>query len=510
MKRFLTMALMGVLALGLGSTAYANLCATDVVPAATLLFPFVQYDYENPDGGDATLFAITNVSAEAQIVHITIWTDYSVAILDFNVILTGYDVVTMNIRDILGTGTLPGPLNGNTIWEEDNEGGSPWDDGPVSDFNELHDYDFGVNNLPDPEPTWDGAVVGPPGEYLDCDPDFWDSSPNNYDIQIGSTFLGTLEGYLKASQTADKWYVDCAGVETTILDDHGMESWFITRDSGPVAMYITADVVDTCNKLLPDADATYWDTVTLANVLIGDTIWFNSDMNTSETDNAVHIEATPALQSSLVPGTSDATSFYYKHHLGLNYDGREPLPTAWAFRYLYLPDAGVNTWIRAWKGGTVFEIVQDLYGVTGPGPADLYASACLPYTYYAWDENEGVNSVSPGDEPPWSGEEGDDPVPVPNLLPLETQEVAVDQFFIVGDEDAAFGWMLFVWPRSNTDALVSGTGPDDGVYDHYQTWMGTKIAAFGQYTAGKSAAVMANWNCDSTQVLPNLGLTGWE
>ena len=38
MKRFLTMALAGVLALGLGSAAYAVECALDNVPASTLLF----------------------------------------------------------------------------------------------------------------------------------------------------------------------------------------------------------------------------------------------------------------------------------------------------------------------------------------------------------------------------------------------------------------------------------------------------------------------------------------
>ena len=54
-----------------------------------------------------TLIAITNVSSEAQIVHVTLWTDYSVAILDFNILLTGYDVQTMNIRDILRDGQLP-------------------------------------------------------------------------------------------------------------------------------------------------------------------------------------------------------------------------------------------------------------------------------------------------------------------------------------------------------------------------------------------------------------------
>jgi hypothetical protein len=63
--------------------------------------------------------------------------------------------------------------------------------------------------------------------------------------------------------------------------------------------------------------------------------------------------------------------------------------------------------------------------------------------------------------------------------------------------------MLFVWPRSNTDALVQGANPP---YDQYQTWMGTKLYAFGQYTAGKDGAVMANYNCDSRQILPQLGI----
>ena len=107
MKRFLLVALVGVFALGMTSAVYANICAVDVVPAATILFPFVAYDYEGGTDGQTTMFSVTNVSSDAQIVHFTVWTDYSVAILDFNVVLTGYDVVRMNIRDILGMGYLP-------------------------------------------------------------------------------------------------------------------------------------------------------------------------------------------------------------------------------------------------------------------------------------------------------------------------------------------------------------------------------------------------------------------
>jgi hypothetical protein len=87
---------------------------------------------------------------------------------------------------------------------------------------------------------------------------------------------------------------------------------------------------------------------------------------------------------------------------------------------------------------------------------------------------------------------------VPNLLPLETQEVDATQFFLVGAPDAAFGWVLFVWPNSNMTS-------DEGLVDHYQTWMGARYG-YGTYSAALSGAVMANYSCDSTEVLPILGL----
>ena len=167
MKRFLTIAVVGVMALGLASTVYANYCSFDAVPAATLLFPFVAYDYEGGFDGQTTQLAITNVSAEAQIVHITVWTDYSVAILDFNIVLTGYDVARMNIRDILGFGLLPteDAATGRTdnIWQHllaptapyygSNAGDTPFDDGPYSSHNDLLGSSFTppYTTLPDPE-----------------------------------------------------------------------------------------------------------------------------------------------------------------------------------------------------------------------------------------------------------------------------------------------------------------------------------------------------------------------
>ncbi len=496
MKRFLTMAVVGVMALGLSSVAYANYCSTDAVPAATLLFPFVQYDYEGGFEGETTVFSITNVSSDAQIVHITVWSDYSVAILDFNLTLTGYDVARLNIRDILGTGHLPtedptgtgGLVRTDNIWSTLNAGGTPFDDGPYSTHNELHNPAITINNLADPQAT---------APALNCDPAVWVSSPVNYVDPIDQDTLNLFQGYLQASMAGNNSYwEDCSGSPGSVTFPD--ETWFVSRTDGPTWLYITADVVGACNKDLPDNQAaTYFSTARTEgvldnNVLIGDVIWLNQTDRYSEADNAVHLESDPA---------AGGTTFYQRYLVAGTADYREPLPTAWAFRYQINEDAGINTWIRAFKASSNFRTVPDLgssttnFGnITTPGPSALYANACIPYTYYAWDEDEQVNSFS-SSEDPWSGGLEDPIRPVPNILPLETQEVEAGQFFLVGQSDGdAFGWLMFVWPSSN------------GHPAEYQTWMGVKYSGFGDYTAGLSGAVLANYNCDNTQVLPGLGI----
>ena len=509
MRKYLTMALAGVLALGLGSAAFAVECALDVVPASTLLFPFVSYDYEQgaiDESGQNTLFAITNVSSEAQIVHITVWTDFSIAILDFNLTLTGYDVQTISIRDILRDGVLPSDDTGANEWWDgvapDNAGNSPFDDGPYSSFNELNggalDTYFAVNGLPDPDHTG----------VLDCDPATWVSSPINYrEANFGNIPGGVLslfKGYLQTSQTVPTAYADCAWGSVIVFDNG---TWFTNQEPRATWMYITADVVGACNKDLPDGQAASYFSIVgttgvqTANVLMGDVLWLDAGNNFSEMDNAVHLEANPGIT---VP------TFY--EHLWTNIgagvaDYREPLPTAWGFRYAMDDVTGTFTWIRAWRSSMLNAVVSDLaMDVDGTpigtqDPAALYSNTCVPYTYYAWDEDENANSFEGGVEPPWSGGPANEPIPVPNLFPLETQEVAIDEFNIVNPDGdgTAFGWMMVIWGGSNgyTDATDPG--------DLYQSWMGVKFAA-GQYTAGMSALVLANYNCDDTQVLPGLGI----
>src|ERR1700719_2720992 len=103
-KTALSLALVGLLALG--GQAAAVICTIDAVPAATLLLPYFEVDLSNPNGL-TTLFSINNASATAVLAHVVIRSDLSVEVLDFNVYLTGYDVQTINLRDIIVNGNLP-------------------------------------------------------------------------------------------------------------------------------------------------------------------------------------------------------------------------------------------------------------------------------------------------------------------------------------------------------------------------------------------------------------------
>ena len=53
-----------------------------------------------------TLFSINNASAVAVLANVVVWTDLGVPTLGFQVYLTGYDVQTINLRDIFH-GNLP-------------------------------------------------------------------------------------------------------------------------------------------------------------------------------------------------------------------------------------------------------------------------------------------------------------------------------------------------------------------------------------------------------------------
>ncbi len=530
MKKFLTLALIGAVALGISSVVYANVCAFDAVPAATLLFPFVEYDYAGGGATANTLFSITNVSSEAVVVHVTLWTDYSVGILDFNILLTGYDVQTLSIRDLLEVGL---PVTGTAATSP--TGGVPNPDGPVSPGNQIHPS------------AWLSGLLSTPEGYsvLDCDADDPNAGhPANYeDHPFSTTQKAALKAWLTVSQQADaREYYACdepflyqVGDEdppdsNSAITEPG-STWWLDNDfnaNRKTWMYLTADVVNRCNLSFPGLSqtGTYMDYLRgegEKNVLMGDVIYLDAANGFSEAVNAVHLEADIDLDTVGTPLVNPETGLlvdpqnnrpisFYGRYASLQaplepWGYREPLGTAWAFRYLNDPANNAETYIRAWKGTNYYMMIPDLVSNNLPieeitwtwteTASHFWARNCLAYTYYAWDEAEDVTTTTGN---PWSGPEGSE---IPNLIPLETQEVNVSQFNLPD----SYGWMLFVWPASN---FLTANGPTypfgPHQFDGYQTWMGVKYKVFGQFSAAIDGALMANYNCFSQQVLPNLGI----
>jgi hypothetical protein len=98
-------------------------CDVGLYPAATLLLPHFRVDTE-PARSVTTLFSVTNTTPQERIARITLWTDYSYPVLTFNVYLTGYDMQSIDLYDVIvrgvvapdtGTGTAIAPRGSRSI-----------------------------------------------------------------------------------------------------------------------------------------------------------------------------------------------------------------------------------------------------------------------------------------------------------------------------------------------------------------------------------------------------------
>lgn len=80
-------------------------CVVGDRPAATLLFPYFEVDLANP-AGRTTLISINNVNTVFVpiLARFTLWTDWGIPTLGFNLYLTPNDVLTINMRDLFTDG----------------------------------------------------------------------------------------------------------------------------------------------------------------------------------------------------------------------------------------------------------------------------------------------------------------------------------------------------------------------------------------------------------------------
>ncbi len=446
-----------------GAPALAELCVVDAVPAATLLLPYFEVDLEaRPGKGIDTVFSINNASATPAIAHVSLWSDWSQPVLDFDLFLTGYDVQSVSLYRALVGGILP-----VTADEQSDQGQA--DDratDPTSSCDGTVDScsPHGIN------PEWDGSFDGSGvtvAGVADC-------------IHIFPFFVNPLINEVRMQEVQDKLTgepVDGA----CFAADHGDSS---------ARGYLTIDNANACSLMFA-ADPGYFsdgvDTGIASNVnqLWGDYFIVDPQNDFARGSNLVHIEA----DDEFVGGDSGYT-FYGRYALiTSSNDNREPLGTTWGVRYLN--GGGFDqTSLTVWRDATMTDINDSGFTCGTAGTADI-GPAWHPLNetqVVAFDEAENFEELcgaffgppGPPISPPEDPEFGD-----PVCFPLETQRVQVGAGTLAPAYD--FGWLYL---NLNVGLDDGGGVPDfdpgtDGTLA--QSYVEAGYSAFGAYSVGLPA-----------------------
>ena len=427
----------------------ALICTIDEVPAATLLLPYFEVDLDDHDGIQ-TLMSINNASATAVLAHVVIWSDLSVPVLDFNIYLTGYDVQSLNLRDIIVHGVLPRTASAA--------------------------QDTGENE-PDPAPT--PTAISNQGAFSQ-DVTFASCAGQLPPPNLPESYIQ----HLQLSLTGDASPIlgnRCAGL------DHGDR---IARG------YVTVDTVNNCTLRFPGTAGYFGPRgtgdVTNQNVLWGDYFFDDSNADFAFGETLVHIEASPGDGTSSfntypLPGDPETTipgeyTFYGRYVNWNASDNREPLTTNFAVRYLNGGPFASGTDLLVWRDSKVNQAA--------------FVCGTLPQWFplgqegiVIFDEQENPDvpvsfPVSP--QPP-----GDFLVP----FPLEAQRTRVDGPDLPVPFD--FGWLYL---NLNTAVAAAGaTPPEDPAAA--QAWVVAVMSAEGRYSVGLDA-IQLDSACQAAHGVP--------
>ncbi len=344
-KVLVCLALIGLMAFS--GQAFAEFGTIDDVPAATLLLPYFEVA---TDQSTDTLFSVNNASAAPALAHVTVWSDQSIPVLDFDVYLTGYDVQSFSLYDVLVNGNLP-------------------------------DTGFIASN--------EGQFSLPNTNFAGCGSGLSGDGPPFYD-PLSGTFIAVIEAALTGNPIpAGAAAGLCAGA------NYG---------DGLLRGYVTVDSVSECSQAFPNSPGYFVDgglgIANNDNVLWGDWFIVDGENNFASGESLVHIEA-ETLQSEAVcePTFNLPYTFYCRYSDGA--DDREALGSLYATRYL---NGGV------FDGGTDLIVWRDPDGDNSPGSC---ASRPFEYSLtqnqiVAFDEEEnprvaqrGPSGFEPEDENPF-------------------------------------------------------------------------------------------------------------
>ena len=281
-------------------------CDIGVAPAATLLLPYFEVDLASRTG-ENTIFTITNTSQVEQVAHITLWTDYSFPVIDFNVFLTGYDVQSLSLYDIIALGQIAPPLG------------------------------TGFDRPGSPEGEFSEENANPLVNELTC---------RNLPMQLRQEYRTRMQ------QAFTLGRVPALGSGGTACNNIGSSGH---RNNNAIG-YATIDVASVCGTQLP-SDEDYFTGAGEAlfdNVLIGDYQQVNSGQNFAQGNPLVHIRAIPegGTPEDAIETNFDRT-FYgrYQDPATPTADRRQPLPSQFAARYINGGTGSFETFFKIWREG---------------------------------------------------------------------------------------------------------------------------------------------------------------
>jgi hypothetical protein len=395
----------GGLANGPSTTNNDDSCDIGITPAATLLLPYFEVD--TSARGTTTIFQVTNTSRYPQVAHVTLWTDWSYPVLDFNIFLTGYDVAPINLYDVIVNGFI-------------NTGSSPITAASPGKVYQQSPPNFqGAPTAQAPQPT-SYALSGETGN-----PNFaagganCTSLPGTFNSDIQKAVLNALVNGVYNSTNFSPTSNPSGGCasDKTVGSGAGHNG---TTNTTTAIGYVTMDVASVCSTKLPIDEKYFAQEILFDNVLTGDFEIYNaaSGNNYAGGEPLVHIRAIPeggvAGSAFPLPNATNLPYTFYSRYvngasvggvpLTLNMDRRQPLPSVFAARYIYNPPPGVagnnpllpamNTSYRIWREG-----------VTGNGTGNatfpptacgvVSANAALPITEIVrFDERENAVVIS--------------------------------------------------------------------------------------------------------------------
>jgi len=280
------------------ATANAASCDIGTYAAATLLLPYFEVEYDQPQNEALnTVFTVINTSNAPQIVRVTIWTDWGFPADRFSMYLTGYDAHTVSMYDILARMNFPATSSATQV-------------GASSQSANPHFYDEATN--------WCLHAGGP----------------------LTPERAHRLQQMLTTGQRGD------ASCRVGGTHPHAVG-------------YVTIDVVNSCSGDSVFSDE-YWKEVLLYdNVLTGDYERINPKATTGNYAGGnplVHIRAVP---EGGVAGTTVASplpyTFYdrYTPRDARHIDRRQPLPAVFAARYINGGRESFQTNLVVWREGVV-------------------------------------------------------------------------------------------------------------------------------------------------------------